>query len=231
MGAGMSGSSKRVAQWPEALVGDDAAAALLSALMDGRARTATELAEMAGVARQPTGSRLAGLLDAGLVEVASQGRHRYFRLAGGDVARLLEARLGLGGLPARRPRLVGPREPALRKARSCYDHLAGELGVRLFDAMLRDGVLRFGEGGLGLAELGPGWFGRLGIDVGRFDVARRGPCRACLDWSERRHHLAGPLGAALLARILELGWASRARGSRAILFTPEGESSLRALFE
>lgn len=214
-----------------ALIGDNTRAEVLSALMSGCALTATELADMAGVTRQTISSHLGKLLEAGLIGVEQQGRHRYFRLAGHDVAHLLESMMGLVAKAAPAPPLFGPRDPALRKTRVCYDHLAGELGVLAYDGMLRLGVLHRGDGGLRLTEQGRAWFARIGVDTRQAAARARSFCRECLDWSERRHHLAGSLGAALLERILEMGWARRERGSRAVVFTAEGEASLRALFQ
>jgi DNA-binding transcriptional ArsR family regulator len=214
------------------LIGDNARAEVLSALMTGCSCTATELADAAGVTRQTISSHLGKLLDAGLVEVDQQGRHRYFRLAGGEVADLLESLMGLAARSApSRPLFFGPREPALRKARVCYDHLAGELGVLMYEEMIRHGLLERLDGAPRLTEQGGTWLTRIGIDVRHAAGRKRSFCRACLDWSERRHHLAGWLGAALLKHILDMGWAQREQESRAITFSTDGEQSLRALFQ
>jgi DNA-binding transcriptional ArsR family regulator len=213
-----------------ALIGDNARAEVLSVLMSGCAHTATELADAAGVTRQTISSHLAKLVDAGLIEVDRQGRHRYFRLAGGDVAQLLESMMGLAAAPLSR-RGFGPRDPALRKARVCYDHVAGELGVWVYQALLRHGLLRRDGAGLMLTERGRDWFADLGVDTARVAAQKRVLCRECLDWSERRHHLAGALGAALLQRVLELDWARRERGSRVLVFTTAGERALRGLLQ
>ena len=212
-----------------ALIGDNARAEVLSALMSGGALTATELADIAGVTKQTIRFHLGKLLDAGLLEVEQQGRHRYFRLAGQDVAQLLESLMGMAvHSEVARPR-TGPRDPALRKARVCYDHLAGELGVLAYEEMLRQGVFEIRQAGPGLTEHGRLWFRRLGIDTDALACTKRSFCRACLDWSERRHHLAGALGAALLVRIQELGWAKRVRDSRVMVFSERGEASLLAM--
>jgi DNA-binding transcriptional ArsR family regulator len=214
-----------------ALIGDNARAEVLSALMSGSALTATELADMAGVTKQTISFHLGKLLEAGLLKVEQQGRHRYFQLAGPDVAQLLESLMGMAvQSEAVRPR-TGPRDPALRKARICYDHLAGELGVLAYEQMLRQGVFELRQEGPWLTQHGRLWFRRLGIDTGALAGTKRSFCRACLDWSERRHHLAGALGAALLTRIQELGWAKRAKDSRVIVFSAQGEASLLAMLE
>src|SRR5450432_891789 len=185
-----------------ALIGDPARADVLTPLLADRALTATELADVAGVTRQTISAHLARLLDAGLVTVEAQGRHRYFRLAGRDIAQLLESLMGVAfrtGATRLRP---GPREPALRKARVCYDHLAGELGVFAYDALLARGVFTEGGEGLYLTNAGARWFSDFGVDPAAVAAERRAFCRPCLDWGERRHHLGGGLGAALLERVL-----------------------------
>jgi DNA-binding transcriptional ArsR family regulator len=210
-----------------ALIGDNARAEVLSALMSDRALTAKELAGLAGVTKQTVSFHLGKLLDAGLLEVERQGRHRYFRLAGADVAELLESLMGLAGRTERERTWVGPRALELRRARICYDHLAGELGVQVFEKLVELGMLRQDQTGLWLTESGRAWFAGMGIDTDALGKLRRVFCKACLDWSERRHHLAGALGAALLLQITDRGWARRAVNSRAIIFTNRGEKSLR----
>lgn len=213
-----------------ALIADNARAEVLCALMSGRALTATELANMAGVTKQTMSFHLGRLLDEGLVTVEQQGRHRYFRLAGTHVAELLETLMGLAVRGEGVSLVTGPRDPALRKARVCYDHLAGELGVWVYEQMLLSGIFQQHPGGLQLTEHGQVWFQQLGIDTEEVASSRRSFCRGCLDWSERRDHLAGALGAAFLNRIEELGWAKRAKSSRIIMFSNKGEKALWAMF-
>ncbi|MEO8808061.1 MAG: helix-turn-helix domain-containing protein [Burkholderiaceae bacterium] len=213
-----------------ALIGDHARADVLTALMADRALTATELAGIAGVTKQTISAHLAKLLDAGLISVEHQGRHRYFRLADHDVAQLLESLMGVAFRTGAVRLRSSPREPALRKARVCYDHLAGELGVLAFEALLARRVFKSGADGLVLTNAGTTWFAELGIDTTAAAAKRRAFCRPCLDWGERRHHLGGALGTALLERLFELGWARRAKGSRVVSFTPKGEPAFRALF-
>lgn len=210
-----------------ALIGDHARADVLTTLMADRALTATELADIAGVTKQTISAHLAKLLDAGLVEVENQGRHRYFRLADHDVAHLLESLMGVAFRTGAVRLRQGPSEPALRKARVCYDHLAGELGVLAYEALVAQHVFVVANEGLRLTEVGVRWFAAFGVDVAAIDSSRRAVCRPCLDWGERRHHLAGALGAALLAGLYERGWARRVKGSRAIRFTPQGEHAFR----
>ncbi|HXL85512.1 MAG TPA: helix-turn-helix domain-containing protein [Casimicrobiaceae bacterium] len=213
-----------------ALIGDHARAEILTALTAGQALTATELAGVAGVTKQTVSAHLAKLLDARLVAVESQGRHRYFRLDNQDVAQLLESLMGVAYRTGAVRLRASPREPALRKARVCYDHLAGELGVFVFDGLEQRRFLRTGGEGLQLTSNGQRFFAGLGIDVEALVSRRRPLCRACLDWSVRRHHLAGALGAALLDRCFELGWARRAKDSRVVNFSASGEQALRERF-
>ena len=213
-----------------ALVGDPARANMLTALMGGQALTATELAQQAGVGLPTASSHLAKLEAGGLVVPQKQGRHRYFRLAGADVASALE---GLMGLAARLGHLrvrPGPKEPALRHARVCYDHLAGELGVRLLASLLAAGHIASRGEDLRLTGSGDQFMSGLGIDLAAVRQARRPVCRPCLDWSARRNHLAGALGAALLDRFYALRWARREPGSRVVSFSPRGRAEFEARF-
>ena len=213
-----------------ALIGDHARAQMLSELMTGQALTATELAQVAGVTPQTVSTHLAKLVDARLLDVESQGRHRYFRLAGADVAHLLESLMDVAARTGAMRVRPGPREPALRKARVCYDHLAGELGVHVYDSLVARRLLHNTGDTVTLASGARHFFDALGVDVEALAHERRPLCRACLDWSMRRHHLAGAVGAALLRRCLDTGWARRTRGSRVIVFTPPGEAALREHF-
>jgi hypothetical protein len=169
------------------------------------------------------------LLGARLIGVAAQGRHRYYRLADSDVAEMLERLIGLAD--DRVPLATfGPRDPLLRKARVCYDHIAGELGVLAHDSLTRRQFLRVSEDGTQLSDTGVEFFTVLGIDVSVLAAKRRPLCRACVDWSERRYHLAGSVGAALLHHCVDRAWARRARSSRALLFTAAGERAFRQHF-
>ena len=213
-----------------ALIGEPARADVLTALMADRALTATELAAMAGVTKQTMSAHLAKLLSAGLIAMERQGRHRYFRLADADVAQVLEMLMGVAFRTGAVRLRSSPREPALRHARVCYDHLAGERGVAAYDALLARRVLVHDEAGLRVTKAGSAWFRALGIDPDTLAASRRALCRPCLDWGERRHHLGGALGSALLDRLFDLGWARRARASRVVTFGPKGEQSFATLF-
>jgi DNA-binding transcriptional ArsR family regulator len=210
-----------------AAIGDPARANMLTALAGGAALTASELALEAGVAKQTASSHLARLSQAGLVAVEKQGRHHYYRLADAEVAQLLENLMGVAArnAPARvRP---GPKEPALRRARVCYDHLAGDLGVGLLDGMIAAKWIKADDEALTPTKLGVEKLALFGVDVAELRGRKRPLCRACLDWSVRRNHLAGALGAAILERIYERGWARRRGRSRVVEFAPMGESALK----
>ena len=215
------------------LVGDPARANMLTALMNGRALTATELSQEAGITPQTASSHLSKLEAGGLIEQEKQGRHRYYRLADPDIASVLE---GLEGIAARAGHLrvrTGPKDPALRRARVCYDHLAGDLGVQMLDSMRRQRLVRQNKSDIELTADGERFVEKaLQIDAKSLTHPRRPVCKACLDWSERRHHLAGTLGAALMQRFTELKWAARdpSPGSRVVQFTRQGEKRFAALF-
>lgn len=209
-----------------ALIGDPARANMLTLLMSGRAHTASELAAEAGVAAQTASGHLSKLRDAGLLALRKQGRHRYFTLADDDVAHVLEALMGLAERRGHGRARTGPRDPAMRKARVCYDHLAGDLGVRLHDSLTRRDMLGHDE----LTTDGAAFLTAFGVDIPALMAGRRPLCRSCLDWSERRTHLAGALGAACLDRVYALGWAKRLDGSRAVVFTCTGEAAFSETF-
>ncbi|PTM39062.1 helix-turn-helix transcriptional regulator [Bosea sp. 124] len=207
------------------LMGDPARANMLHALMDGRALTAKELAWLAGVAPQTASGHLAKLMDGGLLAVAVQGRHRYYRLAGSEVAQALEGLMVLAGTEGTRRRLPSRVGAELSRARTCYDHFAGRLGIGIHDAMVAGGHLRVAEGGYGLTGSGEAVFATLGIVSSR-PGGRRAALRPCLDWSERRPHLAGHLAAALACRCFDMGWVLRRKDSRAVTLTDVGEAVL-----
>ena len=215
------------------LVGDPARANMLTALMTGRALTASELAHEAGVTPQTASSHLAKLEAGGLIEQEKQGRHRYYRLTDPDVAGVLE---GLEGIAARAGHMrvrTGPKDPALRRARICYDHLAGDLGVQMLDSMRQQKLVRQKKQEIELTAEGERFLAQnLQISSDMLAHPRRPVCKACLDWSERRHHLAGTLGAAMMSRFGELKWAVRdsAPGSRIVNFSRNGEKRFSALF-
>jgi len=234
-----------------ALMGDPARAAMLTALLDDRALAAGELAELAGVSPATASEHLTKLLGGGLVAVTSQGRHRYYRLAGHRVAAAIEALSHLSPPAPVRSLRQSRQAAALAQARTCYDHLAGQAGVALLDALLAGGVLAGSTRGLpageepaacaapqarpGLAALevtaaGEDALAAFGVNTASLRHSRRRFAGACLDWTERRPHLNGSLGAAITARLLELGWIERGAHRRAIRVTPAGQEGIAATF-
>lgn len=219
-----------------AAIGEPTRALMLSRLLDGRCYTATELAEHAGVAASTASQHLKLLVDEGLAQVRAQGRHRYFMLADADVAHALEALLRVAdGVLPETTRWQGPAMRGLRHARSCYGHLAGELGVRVCEAMLGQGwVTAIGEGGRDYALTAAGREGlaRLGVPMAALEAAAgRRQLYGCVDWSERRDHFAGPLAVAMLEAWIAQGWLRRERDSRELTLTATGSSRLALLSE
>ncbi|MEJ8473849.1 ArsR/SmtB family transcription factor [Roseibium algae] len=213
------------------LIGDPARANMLTALMSGKALTASELAAEAGITPQTASSHLSKLTDAGLVSLRKQGRHRYFALADNDVGAALESLMGLAAKKGHLRTRTGPRDQALRKARLCYDHLAGDLGVRIYDSLLAQGHLcETDDGRLELTDAGQKSLTSFGIDMDKARLTKGLQCRSCLDWSERRYHLAGSVGRAILTRLKDLGWAQTSKGSRLAHFSGPSEQALLEQF-
>jgi DNA-binding transcriptional ArsR family regulator len=210
-----------------ALIGDRTRARFLHELVGGEGRRASELASAAGVSRATASFHLGRLLAANLVEVRAHGRHRSYHLAGPEVARAIESLQRIAPRQSIRSLRAASTAHALNYARFCYDHLAGRLAIELVDAMTTAGLILLTEDQFELTEQGISWFGDLGIDIAALRAARRLFARACLDWSERRPHLAGATGAALAGRFLELGWIERTAHSRAVTLTPAGRVQLR----
>jgi|SRR6185312_4005888 len=213
-----------------ALIGDPARANMLTALMSGKAVTATELAAEAGVTVQTASAHLSKLDAGGLLRPRKQGRHKYFSLASDDVASVLEGLMGLAAGSGHLRSRTGPKDPALRKARVCYNHLAGDMGIQLFDSLVGRRLLKTDGNAIGLSDQGRAFVLDFGIEIDRLAAQRMPLCRECLDWSERRSHLAGSLGRAFLTRIEEKGWARRKRGTRIVQFTPLGERAFARKF-
>jgi DNA-binding transcriptional ArsR family regulator len=212
-----------------ALIGDPGRANMLAALMSGKALTAGELAAEAGVSSQTASAHLQGLEAGKLIMRTKQGRHHYFKLASDDVAGVLEALMGLAAKTGQLRTRTGPRDAELRLARVCYNHLAGDMGVALFDGMMARGFLHVKADALTLTAAGYKKMAALGIAV---EGKSRAPlCRECLDWSERRSHLAGRLGRSILEHVYAQGWATRVEGTRAVRFTGLGGAAFRKAFE
>jgi DNA-binding transcriptional ArsR family regulator len=205
------------------LIGDPARANMLAALTSGQALTATELAAVGGITLQTASTHLSKLEAGGLLAQRKQGRHRYFALADEAAARLIETMMGFAASRGHLRYRPGPKDPALRKARVCYDHLAGDYGVRMLDSFVCHGDIRSDGENLSVTPKGHRQLATFGIDLSTLASSRRPLCKSCLDWSERRSHLAGTLGKALLSRMFEQGWARRSADSRAVIFSPEGE--------
>lgn len=223
-----------------ALVGEPARTAILVTLMDGRSLTAGELAFASGVTPATASGHLARLVDGGLLTVTAQGRHRYFRLATPDIARMIENMMGVAGVAeaARlsRPVSSGPTDRAMRHARRCYDHLAGDIAVRIADFLVRSGYLDWTAEAALMTASGIEFIGRLGIELD--DLApststrqQRAFCRPCMDWSERRPHVAGTVGRALLQLFLDRRWARQSSENRSVVITATGVTALDRHFE
>lgn len=213
-----------------ALIGDAARANILSALMGGQALTAGELAHRAGVTAQTTSGHLARLAEAELIAVEKQGRHRYYRLASPEVAQAMQSLMAVAAAGPKRHHPIGPKDEALRLARVCYDHLAGRLALALADSLCRQGHVSLVDGVGAVSDEGARFLADFGIDLAAGGRSRRPLCRTCLDWSERRPHLAGRLGMAILNRLVELEWVARLPDSRALRITTAGQRGLVATF-
>lgn len=215
-----------------AMIGDPTRSRMLAALLDGALMTAGEIAQAAGVAPPTASAHLAKLVDAALVTVRSQGRHRYFRLADGDVAHALEALAAVAdkdvGMPPARRLWIRESQQPLRHARTCYGHLAGRLGVRLHAALVERAVIVCDAD---RCALGPDRrvLDDLGLDAATVVPAKRGIAYPCVDWSERRDHLAGPLAVALLDHFIAQRWLVRQAGSRVLMPGPRTSRAFDAL--
>jgi len=212
------------------LIGEPARAAILIALLDGKARTAGELALTADISPQSASAHLSKLVDGGLLTVGRTGRHRYYAMAGPDVAHALEALGSISTLPRARTAPAHPRiQDDMYIARSCYDHLAGRIAVELSSSLENSGVIRRrGERDYELGRAGGAWCANLGIDIDAVRQSKRAFARQCLDWTERRPHIAGALGAAICSRFISLGCVVHRRDTRALRITHLGARELRS---
>lgn len=213
-----------------ALIGDPARANMLLALLSGKALTAKELAVEANITPQTASSHLKKLETGGLIIQRKQGRHRYFALADEDVANVLETMIGLAAQKGHMRTRTGPKDPALRKARICYNHLAGDLGVRLYNTLSAEAHFTVESERIELTESGILLFRAFGIQLDKLRNSRRIFCKPCLDWSERQSHLAGALGEAILNRMIELKWCQLEKDSRIISFNKAGEQAFSETF-
>ena len=209
-------------------IAEPARTRMLCCLMDGHARTSTELAVVAQVSPSTASVHLARLKEQNLVQVLAQGKHRYYSLAGGDVAAALEALMRVAGVP--RLEFIPTTPERLRQARTCYDHMAGTIAVGMHDYMTRQQWLVTGANGYLLSVEGAAAFAELGLDMDGVRKSRRRFACSCLDWSERRPHLGGALGAALMAMLVKDGWIERDLDSRALAITRAGKSRFKRVF-
>lgn len=213
-----------------AMMGDPARANMLMALMSGMALTSNELSREAGVTPSTASGHLSQLEASGLVTSRKQGRYRYFKLADVDVAHAVEALVTIAARAGHLRTRPGPKNDAMREARSCYDHLAGRAAVELFERWLKIGILRWKGDEVCVSLSGRAKLGQMGIDLTQLEDGCRPLCRTCIDWSERRHHLGGSVGAAVLSKLIEQGWASRVEGARIIRFRRDGEKAFVAWY-
>lgn len=212
------------------LIGDPARANMLTALMSGKALTVSELAQEAGVTIQTASSHLSKLDGGGLLRPRKQGRHKYFSLANDEVAHVLEGLMGLAARAGHLRKRTGPKDAELREARVCYNHLAGDMGTQMFDCLTAQGHLVLNCDDLTLTNSGAAFASSFKIDVEGLRKAHAPLCRECLDWSERRSHLAGSLGRAFLTRFEELSWAKRDQKTRVVSFSRTGADAFHRLF-
>ncbi len=211
-----------------ALIGDPARANMLTALMTGKALTVSELAQEAGVTVQTASAHLSKMDRGGLLRPRKQGRHKYFSLASDEVAHVLEGLMGLAAGAGHLRTRTGPKDGQLRKARVCYNHLAGDMGARLFDSLVSRGFLVVAEDQITLTQTGKAHISSFGVDLDALAALKAPLCKECLDWSERRSHLAGSVGRALLTRVEALSWAKRDANTRIVRFTTAGEAQFES---
>ncbi|MBH5316719.1 winged helix-turn-helix transcriptional regulator [Paenibacillus sp. GSMTC-2017] len=213
-----------------ALVSEASRAAILTVMMDGRYHPVNELAYRAGITPQTASFHLAKMVDANIVSIEKQGRHRYYGIQSQEVAGIMEMLLSISPPMEIRSFKQALEDGAMRKARTCYDHLAGKLGVQLTASLLENGFISEEKDSFSITDKGNDFFASFHIDVEQVKKKRRSFSHKCLDWSERRHHLAGALGTALLERFLALNWIERIPGTRAIKVTCEGEKGFKEVF-
>jgi len=210
------------------LIADQTRAAILMTLMDGRALPAGELAHSSGVTAQTASFHLSKLLEGGLIAVETEGRHRYYRLADDHVAQTIEHLAAIRPASPARPRALSAQQRHLRFCRSCYNHLAGQVGVAVTHALQEhDYIQPSSDKQFVVTAAGVEWFKSVGVDVGSIKPTQRGLARQCLDWSERHHHLAGPLGVQFMAVLCANGWLRRSKSSRIVTVTPKGWIEIR----
>ncbi|MGQ3479487.1 ArsR/SmtB family transcription factor [Paenibacillus sp. TY11] len=212
------------------LVSEPSRAAILIALLDGRFHTASELAHMAGIKPQTASFHLSKMTEAQIVTVEKQGRHRYYGIQNSEVARVMESLLSIAPPVQIKSFKQASEDEAIRLARTCYDHIAGHLGVQIMSFFIQKGILSEDQDGLHVTEKGETFFADLQMDLKQMRQKRRSFSHKCLDWSERRHHLAGALGSSLLDRLFELNWIERLPTTRALRITADGKRGFQEIF-
>lgn len=210
------------------LIGDRSRSSMLWNLLDGRAYTATELSLCAEISAQAASNHLLKLVEANILKVEKQGRHRYYRYASEEIARIMETLATLSSVSKKENREV---VTGIKYARTCYDHVAGKLGVDILNALLRKKIIKAGEGRYELTNTGGKWFHAIGISIDELHLKKRSFAYPCLDWSERKHHLAGALGASLLHIFLARDWVRRIKHSRELIVTAKGKSEMEKRLE
>jgi DNA-binding transcriptional ArsR family regulator len=214
-----------------ALIGDPTRATIMWTLLDGKAFTATELAIAADTSPQNISMHLGKLLQADLLCVENQGRHRYYKFSRKEIAYAIEAMATLLPAATTRNSSVNENNPAIKHCRTCYDHLAGKVGVAITDSLLKQRIIIDSNNTFDLSRKGQQWFSNLGIDLNELKQQRRSFLRPCLDWSERRHHIGGSLAASLLEIMLSSDWIRRTKNSRAVVITAKGEKCFHEYFK
>ncbi|MBF2708118.1 helix-turn-helix transcriptional regulator [Flavobacterium soyangense] len=213
------------------LIGDPTRATIMWTLLDGKAFTATELAIVADTSAQNISMHLTKLIQAGLLSVESQGRHKYYKFSRKEIAYAIEAMASLLPQSTDKHDLHKASNSAIRQCRTCYDHLAGKVGVAITDGLLHQKIIVDNDNVLEVSLKGQKWFSELGIDIEELKKKRRSFLRPCLDWSERRHHIAGSLATALLDKMLLADWIRRTKNSRAIIVTSKGQKEFYKYFK
>jgi DNA-binding transcriptional ArsR family regulator len=209
-----------------ALLGDKCRSSMLWNLLDGRAYTATELSLCTDVSAQSASNHLSKLVDANILMVEKQGRHRYYRYANDEVAQVIESMANLVPLSQKNIRKEKTETAGVTYARTCYDHIAGKLGVTITNSLLKNGIIEEVSKKYEVSSSGNNWFRSIGINIDEIKLQKRSFAYPCLDWSERRHHLAGALGATLLQTMLHHDWIRRIKNSRELLLTSKGKMEL-----
>jgi DNA-binding transcriptional ArsR family regulator len=212
------------------LISDPSRGVILTKLMDGRMHTASELANTAKITPQTASYHLTKMIEGNMIKVKNQGRHRYFGLANQDIAELLESFFSFSPVQKVSSLREFSEKEAIKSARTCYDHLAGYAGVAITNGLLKEGYLMEQNGVFETSNKGNVFFSSLGIDISFEKAKRRSFAKCCLDWTERRHHLGGALGNALLTRMFDSNWIKRIHHSRAVTFTPLGKKEIKEIF-